>query len=324
MANPFDVQVPNAAQGLDAFGSGFSGIRRLMQERTISTARDEAAREMMRGGNPKSAIARLIGVGDIQGASTIANMGTNERDFAFRQQEAQRQQGNTDRSFKLQEKQAEEKPQYMKDELGNIVEIQPFGRGARVITPTGGSGPSNPFFTGKMTESQSKDAVYTSRMINAEKILNDPKTVEAATSLKQQAMSKVPVAGNYMVSKEFQNYDQAQRDFINAVLRRESGAVISDAEFENARKQYFPQPGDSKERIEQKRQNRIESIRGIGAGAGPSYRPPATIQSQPDIPPPRQAAPQGGPVRVNSPAERDALPPGTPYIAPDGSIRTKK
>jgi hypothetical protein len=32
----------------------------------------------------------------------------------------------------------------------------------------------------------------------------------------------------------------------------------------------------------------------------------------------------GEPVRVNSPQERDALPPGTQYIAPDGSIRVKR
>ena len=35
---------------------------------------------------------------------------------------------------------------------------------------------------------------------------------------------------------------------------------------------------------------------------------------------------QGGqqPVRVNSKAERDALPPGTSYVAPDGSVKVKK
>lgn len=38
----------------------------------------------------------------------------------------------------------------------------------------------------------------------------------------------------------------------------------------------------------------------------------------------QRAAPQGGPVRINSQQERDALDPGTPYIAPDGSLRTKQ
>ena len=39
----------------------------------------------------------------------------------------------------------------------------------------------------------------------------------------------------------------------------------------------------------------------------------------------RQPAPQqAAPVRVNSPQERDALPPGTQYVAPDGSVKIKR
>lgn len=54
----------------------------------------------------------------------------------------------------------------------------------------------------------------------------------------------------------YQQYDQAKRDFINATLRRESGATISDSEFSNANKQYFVQPWDTKETIKQKKANR--------------------------------------------------------------------
>jgi hypothetical protein len=61
---------------------------------------------------------------------------------------------------------------------------------------------------------------------------------------------------NLLKSSDRQQFEQAQRDFINAQLRRESGAVISPEEFENAAKQYFPQPGDSPETIAQKRRNR--------------------------------------------------------------------
>jgi len=61
---------------------------------------------------------------------------------------------------------------------------------------------------------------------------------------------------NALVSKEFQQFDQAKRNFINATLRRESGAVISPEEFENATIQYFPIPGDKPENVEQKRKNR--------------------------------------------------------------------
>lgn len=99
--------------------------------------------------------------------------------------------------------------------------------------------------------------------------------------------------GNYMVSPEYQQYAQAQRDFVNAVLRRESGAVISDQEFANAAQQYFPQPGDSPEVIAQKRRNRETAIEGmrIGAGAGIAalpQRPAAASEAQPEQPATRQ------------------------------------
>ncbi|WP_457659451.1 hypothetical protein [Sinorhizobium medicae] len=76
---------------------------------------------------------------------------------------------------------------------------------------------------------------------------------------------------NWMVSDDFQNFDQARRDFINAQLRRESGAVISAEEFDNANKQYFPQPGDTREVLEQKRRNRQTVVDGMKRSAGPTY-----------------------------------------------------
>jgi len=61
---------------------------------------------------------------------------------------------------------------------------------------------------------------------------------------------------NFLKGNDRQQYEQAQRNFVNAVLRRESGAVISDEEFANARQQYFPQPGDKPDVIAQKMENR--------------------------------------------------------------------
>lgn len=70
-------------------------------------------------------------------------------------------------------------------------------------------------------------------------------------------------AANWTQSGEQQQVEQAQRDFINAVLRRESGAAIADSEFSNARQQYFPQVGDSPEVIAQKRKNREIATAGV-------------------------------------------------------------
>lgn len=226
------------------------------------------------------------------------------RDFGFRQQEAQRAQGNTDRAFQLQKEQAEAAARGF-----DYREVEdPVTGGKKFIRIEKATGnisapkiegasetPNNPFAQGKMTDEQSKAGLYSSRMFNAEKILRDPASITAATSLLEQGKSRIPIAGNFMVSEAFQKYDQAQRDFINAVLRRESGAVISDSEFDNARKQYFPQPGDTMERVKQKQANRMEAIRGIASGAGPGYRPENTFDPEGNIianPAPKRGAPQ--------------------------------
>lgn len=96
-------------------------------------------------------------------------------------------------------------------------------------------------------------------------------------------------ATNWTQSPQQQQVDQARRDFINAVLRKESGAVISPAEFANAEKQYFPQPGDSEQVIAQKRANRRIAInlmlsevpetmrfRAEAPSGAPGVQPPAT------------------------------------------------
>jgi hypothetical protein len=73
-------------------------------------------------------------------------------------------------------------------------------------------------------------------------------------------------------SKEIQQYAQASRNFINAVLRRESGAVISPEEFATARKQYLPVPGDLPETLQMKRANRALIHQTYKQGAGKAYQ----------------------------------------------------
>jgi hypothetical protein len=89
------------------------------------------------------------------------------------------------------------------------------------------------------------------------------------TEVRSRILNAVPFgAGNFAQSPEYQQYDQAKRDMINAILRRESGAVIGPDEFASAELQYFPQPGDSNAVIEQKRQTRENAIEGLRVGSG--------------------------------------------------------
>lgn len=126
---------------------------------------------------------------------------------------------------------------------------------------------------GAMTEQQSKDALFGARMQEANKILSALEVKD----IKAPVMNSLPFGDKFSnalpsilggASAEQQQYVQAQRDFINAVLRKESGAVIADSEFANAQKQYFPQIGDSSAVIAQKAKNRELAMKMIVGGAG--------------------------------------------------------
>lgn len=75
---------------------------------------------------------------------------------------------------------------------------------------------------------------------------------------------------NFLKFENRQVFEQAERNFINATLRRESGAAIADSEFSNARQQYIPRPGDSAGVLAAKKQNRLriqQQLQAEGAGA---------------------------------------------------------
>lgn len=145
------------------------------------------------------------------------------------------------------------------------------------VTPEGGvsvrqGGTAETKAPPKMTVDAAKNSGFYLRTIEANEVLNELE--QQGTDFWQQAAENVPLGiGNYMRTPEFQKFDQARRNFVNAILRRESGAVISDQEFDNANKQYFPVPGDSPEVIAQKRANREAAIEGlkVGSGGGAEY-----------------------------------------------------
>lgn len=132
----------------------------------------------------------------------------------------------------------------------------------------------------QMTDAQAKANLFGSRMSESHRILTElegkysPMAVNAKMGAAEMPLvgGVAGYAGNIMLSQEGQQAEQAQRDFINAVLRRESGAVISPAEFSNGQKQYFPQPGDNKAVLDQKRRNRELAIRGMEAEVPGGFR----------------------------------------------------
>lgn len=155
-------------------------------------------------------------------------------------------------------------------------------------------GPADPTTQGAKltrppTEGQARALMFAARMQLSDEVLSDlegqgVKTPGAIAQAAQGTVGLVPVIGdklaeaadstlNWTRSDAQQKVNQARRDFINAILRKESGAVISPQEFANAERQYFPQVGDSPAVIRQKQANRRAAIEGMKAEFGEGFLP---------------------------------------------------
>jgi hypothetical protein len=155
-----------------------------------------------------------------------------------------------------------------------------------------------------LTESQGNATAYGMRMAEANKILTDlEKKGVTNTGVLRSAIGgtvgltpfigdKLQEATNALInplptflggpSAQQQQVDQARRNFITAVLRKESGAAIGASEFANEEKKYFPQTGDTDAVIKQKQDARELAIKAMGIQAGPQGA--------------RNIAPQGDPL----------------------------
>lgn len=115
-------------------------------------------------------------------------------------------------------------------------------------------------------EGQSKSFGFLERMAQAEQNLSSI-PLDPFVSRTNSVLSALPF-GNSMVSDDYQRAKQAETDFITAVLRKESGAAIGEAEYERERTKYFPIAGDTPAVIKQKAESRAAAMRGMAKGAG--------------------------------------------------------
>ena len=189
----------------------------------------------------------------------------------------------------------------IRDTVEGLMLIDPVTGEASPVMGEGGAQLQGKSTEKPMTEGQAKANLFGTRMQEADKILTDMTGQYSPAMLNAKSAAEgLPLIGglagmaaNMASSEQLQMADQAQRDFINAVLRRESGAVINDGEFANAKKQYFPQPGDGPDVIRQKAANRRRATELMLAEVPNQHRagqakPAAGVS----------AAPQGGGERV--------------------------
>jgi hypothetical protein len=137
----------------------------------------------------------------------------------------------------------------------------------------------------KLTESQGNATAFGMRAKESNALLNQlEQTGTKNTGLIRSAvgatLGMTPFIGekleqnantalNFTASPQQQATDQARRNFVTAVLRKESGAAISPSEFENEAKKYFPQPNDDASVIRQKQHARETAIKALEIQAGP-------------------------------------------------------
>lgn len=118
-----------------------------------------------------------------------------------------------------------------------------------------------------LTEAQSKDTVYATRAEGALELID--RHGDALLSLRENVGGSVPVVGNYMKSKEYQQAEQSGLEFLQAILRKDTGAAITASETESYGRTYLPQPGDSKEVLTQKQASRRRALAALKAGMPP-------------------------------------------------------
>lgn len=147
-----------------------------------------------------------------------------------------------------------------------------------------------------LTEGQSKDTVFATRAEGALTVLDKVDT--ALTSFPERVAENDPtglVRG--MQTPEFQQAQQSGLEFLQAILRKDTGAAITPAEQQEYGRVYLPQPGDGPQIIEQKRASRRRALEAIKAGM-----PPQAILNQ-EIALQRSAAPPSAspPAQANDP-----------------------
>ncbi|TXN43586.1 hypothetical protein [Methylobacterium sp. WL7] len=184
---------------------------------------------------------------------------------------------------------------------------------------TDGERGGNPFATGKFNDTQGKAAGFSDRMLGSEQTLRKLEDINK-DAFGATIGAMVP---NSMKSEDRQSYEQAKRSFINAQLRRESGAAIAPSEFDSAERQYFPQPGEGKPIIEQKRMERQRAIEAMAREGGPAYRPSHVFGEDGSLQP-FGAKQNQGMASPKTQADFDALPKGAIYVDPQDGRKYRK
>lgn len=154
--------------------------------------------------------------------------------------------------------------------------------------------------TKQLPSAQYLAAGYARRLEQAEQVFD--RLSEQGYSRAETSQRLSSILPRELQSDARQANDQAERNFINAILRRESGAAISQAEFQNAEQQYFPRPGDNADVAAQKKANRMQAVAALKAEAGKALEQIPLVS----VPVPQKKTPSPTPTMPGGVTEAEA------------------
>jgi hypothetical protein len=118
----------------------------------------------------------------------------------------------------------------------------------------------------KLTEGQSKDLNYYSRGLGADNELSflENNLLDAASA----AGGTVPIIGNYLKDPKYRLAERSAKEFLAIVLRKDTGAAVTQQELELYAPMYLQMPGDKPEDVRAKNISRKRVLQSIRRGAG--------------------------------------------------------
>jgi hypothetical protein len=128
------------------------------------------------------------------------------------------------------------------------------------------------------TSANATAATYAADLIQANRNFEAINKGTSGSSTVSNLQGHLP---GWMQSSSFEKVRQSQNQFIDAIVRKRTGATAKPEELENYRSTYFPTGGESTSVISQKQQVRQQLIQSMLLEAGPAAEQAAAIAGGP-------------------------------------------
>jgi hypothetical protein len=253
-------QMPAFAQASSSADDKYAQLMNRMENRTLQGIKDQRE-SVQKLKDYQASLAQQESQFDLSPLMTLADQWTGSK-MAQSYQRPETAAEKKARIMQVEQQIAGQSSKITDDELG-LLKTQLMGEMYKNKADVAAN--KDP----KITAEQWKAGGFAARMADADSVISGLEN--QGTDIGTQAQMSKFFPGVFM-NEDSKKIDQAQRNFINATLRRESGAAISPSEFASAEQQYFPKPGDTPEVLAQKRQNRQRVSQSFALEGGNAYQ----------------------------------------------------